>query len=183
MSHALTKEASQKFFDDPSVERFKTLQRSVMALEDYDPSAAKLVAIELKLASASPVRLLEKLDEIRDLYQICPRFHYVEARIRESLGEIEELQRAIERLRICLSIISETGDGSKEAPFSVTFFPDEDDVVRSFSEQTRYQQAVVTRLRQFDVLTAHSGIEFWFDVTAMARRRTADVQADQVSIR
>lgn len=174
MSHALTKQASQKFFDSPSVERFRALQQAAFASDEYDPAAANLLAIERRLRAASPVSLLEELDPLRDSYLICPRFHYVEARIRENLGEVERIQRSVERLRTCLKAISATGDGSKAAPFLVTFVPDQDDVVRSFSEQTRFQQLVAVEDRQFDVLTAHSGIEFWFDVTAMLARLRDD---------
>jgi hypothetical protein len=104
---------------------------------------------------------------------MCPRFHYVEARIRENLGELASMNESIRRLRACLTAIIETGEGSKDSPFRITFMSDEDDVVRSFGEKVRCQQFVSRGPRQhFDVLTAHSGVEFWFDVSKLLLRHS-----------
>ena len=175
MSHALTEQTTRKFFNDPTVYRFKAIQTLVLDSVDYDPSAAELLSIEAKLTSESPIRLLDKLDQLPSTYQICPRFHYVEARIRESLGEIHEMQQSVERLRAYLTAIVEAGDGCKDSPFAITFMTDEDDVVRSFGEKVRYQQILSAEDRQFDVVTAHSSVEFWFDVTSLMKR-TAELQ-------
>lgn len=170
MSHALTAQRTREFFDAPDVHRFKAIRELVLSSTNYDPSVSPLLAIEARLATDSPVQLLEECNQLARIYQICPRFHYVEARIRESLGEIQAMESAVHRLRACLRVIVGTGDGRKESPFLVTFITDEDDVVRSFGESVRYQQVLSVNGRKLDVVTAHSGIEFWFDATALIER-------------
>ena len=167
MSHALTNKATVDFLQEPTVARFKSLQQQVFASARHDPTASTLRAIESGLANDSPSRLLKSLDKLSSDYAICPRFHYVEARIRESLGELELMQTSIGRLKACLSMIAETGEGTPNSPFAVTFLTDMDDLVRSFGEQVRCQQPETKNAKQFDVLTAHSGEEFWFDVSPM----------------
>ena len=73
-------------------------------------------------------------------------------------------------------MISQTGSGTRQSPFSITFFTDQDDVMRSFGEAKRYQQAVTSQDRQLDVITSHEGIEFWFDVTNLAKFATLEKQ-------
>ena len=173
MSHALTEKTSREFLAAPTVSRFKAVQTLVFTSNDYDPSATALRAIEARLPMDSPVELIQELNQLPCSYQICPRFHYVKARTRESLGEVHEMQEAISHLRSCLAAIVATGDGSKQSPFEATFITDEDDVVRSFGERVRYQQVLSIEDRSLDVVTAHSGVEFWFDVTRLMERNAA----------
>lgn len=168
---------TQKFFDSPTIGEFEMLQKKVFASNDYDPNASQLQQTEISLATQSPTRALESLSELSNDYQICPRFHYVEARIRESLGEVVEMRASIERLRACIGAIVESGEGSQESPFKITFLTDADDVVRSFGERKRYQQPVLSGGKQLDVITAHSGVEFWFDVTELAQRVEQNAQS------
>jgi len=171
MSHALNTKASNAFFQRPSVAKFNAIQQLVFASSDYDPAAESVTEIEQQLRHANPGRLLRRLEQLSCEFDICPRMHYVEARLRESLGEVDLMQQSIKRLQICLEMIAETGEGSRDSPFVVTFVTDMDDTVRSFGEKVRYQQPVLSKLGQFDVLTSHSGIEFWFDVSELARVR------------
>ena len=168
MSRALSNDTIEKFLSRPNVEQYRKLQQLAFENADHEPMARTLIGVEASLRTANPTVLLQQLEQLPWSYQICPRFHYVEARIRELLGEIESMEAAVSRLKGCLTAICETGEGTQKDPFHVAFLTDIDDVVRSFGEQVRYQQPVVANSRQFDVVTAHSGQEFWFDVTRIA---------------
>ena len=170
MSHAATDKATLEFLNEPTVARYLALQQRAFSATIYDPRATALVEIEASLRDANPAILLRKVQALPELYQICPRLHYVEGRIRESLGEVERMHGSIGRLKDCLRVIGETGDGTRAAPFAVTFMTDIDDLVRSAGEKIRYQQPVATGDRQLDVVTAHTGVEFWFDVSRMVER-------------
>lgn len=172
MNHALNIKASNAFFQRPSVAKFNAIQQIVFTSTDYDPAAESVIEIEQQLRNTNPGQLLRKLQQLPCEFDICPRMHYVEARLRESLGEVDVMQQAIKRLQICLEMIAESGEGTRDCPFVVTFVTDMDDIVRSFGEKVRYQQPVLSRIGQCDVLTSHSGIEFWFDVSKLARVRS-----------
>lgn len=162
---------SAKFFVDPNVDQFKDIQKRARLSPNYDPFCVELASIERNIADANPVETLQRLDDLEEVHQACPRFHYVEARVYELLGEEEAMQAAIDRLQTCLKMIAETGDGTRESPYSIAFITDQDDLLRAFGEQKRCQQSVNSTNRQYDVLVAHSGEEFWFDVTDIAKRR------------
>ena len=171
MSRVLSNPATQDFLKAPGIAGFRALQVLAFQADDFEPSARSLIQIELGLRTNTPTKSLDELHALSAHYAICPRYHYVEARIRESLGELDTMQQSISLLKDCLRVLCETGDGSQESPFEVTFLTDMDDVVRSFGERVRYQQPVVAGEMQYDVLTAHSGIEFWFDVMNLVARK------------
>lgn len=182
MGHALTKKFSQEFFEAPTAERFLELQQyAIEAADGYDFAASKLLALEAQLNTTSPSTLLEELKSLPEIFQICPRYHYVEARIRESLGEVKQMQDSIGKLRACLRAIVETGEGSQESPFVITFVSDQDDVVRSLGEQVRCTTFLQAKDHSCDVVTAHSGVEFWFDVTPIVARRTLKSGAAEIA--
>jgi|GEM_PF-5395853 len=154
-----------KFSSDLTVDQFKELQQISRQTANYDPYCRTLLSIEASLTEANPLVTLEKLDSLADTYQTCPRFQYLRARTFESLGDIELMQQSIEQLQTCLRLIAATGSGTKESPYSSAFITDQADLVQSLGERKRCQQTVTSAKQQFDVVTAHSGREFWFDVT------------------
>lgn len=179
MSHALTD--SQKFFDTPTLEAYRELQRLAFESPAYDPRVQQLLAIESRVANANPATSLKALAQLPSFLHICPRYHYVTARVREVLGETDEMRASIKRLRTCLQSIIESGDGTRQAPFEIAFMTDQDDVIMSFGEQKRYQQSATGDKRQLDVVTAHSGVEFWFDVTEISKKQTRMATSKVVS--
>ena len=88
----------------------------------------------------------------------------------EAVGQVERMERSIEQLRTSLRLIAATGSGKKDLPYSIAFVTDQVDLVQSLGEQKRYHQTVTSAKQQLDVVTAHSGREFWFDVTEFAKR-------------
>ena len=170
MSRASTDVAT--FFSDPSLDRFTELQQLARLSTGYDPYCRALLAIECSIGVRDPLASWELLSKLEDSHQSCPRFHYVSARVFEILGQEDQMQAAIQRLQICLQMIAESGTGTKNAPYSVAFVTDQDDIVRSFGEQKRCQQTVNSAKKQFDVVTAHSGEEFWFDVTEFSKAKS-----------
>jgi hypothetical protein len=173
MSHALAD--SQNFFETPTLVAYQNLQRLAFESPGYDPRVRQLLEIESQVAEASPAHSLNALSRLPAYLQICPRFHYVTARVREILGETDEMRASIQKLRTCLQSIMESGEGTRRSPFCIAFLTDQDDVLMSVGEQKRYQQSATGAKCQFDVVTAHSGVEFWFDVTEISRKQSSKV--------
>lgn len=167
MSNVLSDRLLKSFFCSDHPDILRQIQEQTFASVDFDPQAISLRRLESQLDSARPTDLLADLDALPWFLQICPRRHFVEARIRENLGEIEAMQRCVTHMQHCLRVLMETGDGTREAPYSVTFLVDQRDILRVIREEIRCQQVVEGGDRKFDVITAHSGEEVWFDVTML----------------
>lgn len=171
MSRALTKKSHQEFFETRNSKQFAQLQKLAIESNEYDFNVTQLVKLEWKLNTCSPSQLLDAFQELPEHLQVCPRYHYVAARIHESLCETDRMQDSVEKLRACLTAIVEPAEGTRESPFFVAFVTDTDDVVRSLGESVRCSALVQNHDRSFDVMTAHSGHDFWFDVTKIVTKQ------------
>jgi len=177
MSHATIDQSIQEFFRSPRVDRYRIAQLAIQNSSDYDPAARQVSGLESRL-SVSRSDLSQDIQQIAPSYQLCPRFHYVQARISEQHGDASQMRTAIQRMQLCLRCIAETGDGTKASPFQITFLTDADDLVRAFGESVRCQQLVASPSGYRDVMTAHSGVEFWFDVESLLEHTSSEASAD-----
>lgn len=180
MSRALTKKSHQEFFETRNSKQFAQLQQLAIESDEYDFNVLQLVKLESQLNTCNPSQLLDAFEQLPEHLQVCPRYHYVAARLRESLGETERMQASIENLRACLTAIVEMAEGTQESPFSIAFVTDADDVLRSLGESTRCSAFVQNQNRSFDVMTAHSGHDFWFDVTKIVAKQPSSFIARAV---
>ena len=181
MSRALTEHGLQSFFVSPTGDEFAQLRNDALQTAGYDFLAASLVALERRLNHEKPSILLKELGDISPSFHICPRYHYVDARIREALGEVTEMELSIDRLRACITAIVETGEGSRVDPFLGLFLTDQDDVLRAIGERSRSSAFVQEKAHAYDVVTAHSGSEYWFDVTDVVDLRLGNRVSAMVS--
>ena len=163
MSNASVDQAIHDFFRSPSVDYYLTAQLAILESDSYDPAARRVISLESRISSGYHAVAAE-LEHYGAEYQICPRWHYLGARIHERNRNRPGVRTSVQRMQLCLRAISETGDGTKDAPYRITFLTDTDDIVRAFGESVRYQQLVGGPDGYRDVVTAHSGDEFWFDV-------------------
>ena len=173
MSHATIDQAIQDFFRSPSADRYLFGQSAIFESGNYDPAARQVVSLESRI-SAGHHPVFAELKQFSEAFQLCPRFHYVHARIYERMDDADSLRTAVQRMQLCLRAISETGDGTKNSPYQITYLTDADDVVRAFGETVRSQQLVASPDGYRDVLTAHSGEEFWFDVEMLLERTSQE---------
>ncbi len=178
MSHATIDHSIQEFFRSPRVDRYRIAQLAIQNSSDYDPSAREVLSLESRLSRVGGEDLFPEIQQISAAFQLCPRFHYLQARLSEIHGRMSEMRSAIQRMQLCLRSIAETGDGTKTSPFQITFLSDADDIVRAFGESVRCQQLVASPKGYRDVMTAHSGVEFWFDVESLLEHSSSEASAD-----
>lgn len=172
MSYAKIDERAEAFFQDPTADKLLALQPAAFVSAAYDPSANSVLRLEGTLPTHSPSDLLQQLYEHAWIWQLCPRFHYVQARIHELLGEVQLMDDAVLRMQDCLAALLETGEGTSHSPLRITFQTDEADIFRVLGEQIRTRHIVDRRERIFEVVTSHSGQDVWFDVTPMFECRS-----------
>lgn len=180
MSHPTIASAIDDFFRRPTLDRFLIAQLQVTESATYEPAANSLTNLELQLSRGSDIS--RSLPNLPISFQICPRFHYINARIREQEGDEVEMRRAISRLQSCLKMLASSGEGTADAPFKVTFLTDPDDVIRAFGETTRHQQLLATKNGYCDVITTHAGHDFWFDIEPLLERSSVSALSDQLVI-
>ncbi len=176
MSHALIDRRLHSFLTHPTETRFRSLQRMVMADRDYDPLAQTILQLESRLHAMEAESLLAEIEDLSWIWQLCPRLHFVQARTYEDLGQQDRMATCVATMQNCLRGLLSTGDGSKNAPFAVTFLTDQRDVLRVIGEEFRVQQLVRVNDRCCDVITSHDGCEVWFDVTEIVARLSVPLE-------
>ena len=180
MSHA-TVERVESFFRTPSIAEFDLLRQLALADDEFDPTALPVLLIERGLLEGEqPLELLEAADQLGWLWQLCPRLHFVRARIYEQMGSDAPLRASVAKLQTCLKMLLKTGDGSKNRPYHVTFISDERDLLRTMGAELGPQTLVQDDSRWIDVVSHEEG-EVHFDVTElMVRSGAHDVSAPGV---
>lgn len=166
MSHATIDQAIQDFFRAPSVDRYQIAQTAIVECDDYDPSARDVTMLEARI-SAGHYPVSAEIARFPSAFQLCPRFHFIQARLYERIGRASLRRTSVQHMQLCLRAISGTGEGTSASPYRITFLTDADDLVRAIGESVRCQQLISSPDGYRDVLTAHSGEEFWFDVETL----------------
>ena len=177
MSHALIEQELRSFHSHPTEKKYRWLRRFVIAEGNYDPRATAVVALDSRVDATDPVELLVEIERLPWFWQLCPRLHFVQARVCEALGRKRRMLDSVALLQSCLHGLLATGNGSEDAPFAVTFLTDQRDLLRVIGEDLRYQQLVRLDDRCCDVITSHAGNDVWFDVTELLKRLTVPVEA------
>lgn len=191
MSNAFVEQTIHDFFRSPTVDCYLAAKRAACDSREYEPSARDLVALETSVARvkesqsltsrhgssarfsnvAAAQQMIEAdLHDLPSTYRLCPRWHYLAGRVAEWHGDQASVRSSVQKMQLCLRAIAESGDGTKESPYQITFLTDADDLIRAFGESVRHQQLVSSPDGYRDVVTAHSGIEFWFDVEVLLER-------------
>ena len=178
MSNAPVDQAIHDFFRSPTVDYYLAAQQAILASDCYDPAASRIVSLESRISLGHHVVDAE-LEQYSLEYELCPRWHYLCGRICERKRDQRGVRTAVQRMQLCLRAISETGEGTKNRPFRITYLTDTDDIVRAFGESVRYQQLVASPDGYRDVVTSHSGDEFWFDVEMLLERSSQEAAVAQ----
>ena len=166
MSHAI-EQSIRCFLKQPAAQRLVELQAEAFDCASYDPSARQLLDLESRLQCDDAAELLSELCQLDSIWELCPRYHFVKARIMETLRRPVEMRVAVKSMQSCLRGLMGTGEGTSHSPYCVTFLPDERDVMRVIGEEIRYRQVVFRSGRYCDVATSHTGHDVWFDVTPL----------------
>jgi hypothetical protein len=146
---------------------YDSLRQLVLADEDYDPTSMPVMLLERGLHVDDPLDLLDAVDQMSWIWQLCPRLHFVQARIYEQMDADAPMQASVARMQTCLRMLLKTGDGSEKQPYRLIFRSDARDVLWTRRAEVHRQQLVQQDDRWLDVMTDKSGGDHYFDVTEL----------------
>ena len=152
------------FVDEPSSERFLFVREQVIGDPLYDPYSDDLRRLELFHEVGEFDVVLEEAAALEPIWRLSPRLHYLVGTAAMELGDIASAELRKHYSRACMNALIETGDGTPDAPFLVTYLSDEYDLLRYMNAHVQGQQVAELDGAHFDILTTDDDI-FWFDVT------------------
>ena len=160
-------DAWEVFLEAPTRSRFLTLRELVVSEADYAPMIATLHELTSLLGRNRPAQVQRRVEELLPTWAICPRLHYLAGCAAEELGDAEEVELCHFLSHTCIDGILSTGDGSRRAPWLVTYPTDAQDCLARMGLSMESQRLVEGSDGLLDVITAAEGQCFWFDVDQM----------------
>lgn len=162
------------FVEEPALDTYLFVRERIVAHTRYDPYSDELRQLELDFHAGEYSRVYKNAPRLLPIWNLSPRFHYLFGVSALETGDLATAEREKRLSRTCLFGLTETGDGTEERPFLVTYLSDEYDLLRCMDVQVRQQQVVDVDHRQMDVLRAADGTEYWFDVTEVMSAAQCD---------
>lgn len=175
-------ERFQRFIEEPTRHSYLRVREKLMEQPQFDPYSDDLRFLELHFKNGEFEHVLREAAPLRSIWRLSPRFHYFLGISALETGNLELAEDEKTLSRACLYGLTDTGEGTAEEPFLVTYLSDEYDVIQCLGVEVRQQQVVDVDGRQLDVLRDLDGKEHWFDVTEVmdvARRKSTVMTADQ----
>jgi len=169
MNQALKTTRIDQFLGQPNAKTFAELQHFLYASESDvasgDPSGQELRQLTMSLDKGDFSGVLATCDERFDRWCLSPRFHYLRGQAALQVGDQQLADESKSLSQECLYWLCESGDGTFESPYRITYQTDEVDILMAFSLEKRCQQVVDGPNGRLDVVTLHNGVEIWFDVS------------------
>ena len=153
-----------QFLDQPNAKTFAQLQHSLRDDASYDSPIEILGRLSRLLDAGEFDVVLSLSNEQFDRWCLSPRFHYLRGKAALQLGDEQTAAEAKSLSQECLYWLCESGDGTFESPYRITYCTDEADILMAFGLIKRRQELVDGPNGRLDVVTLHDGVEIWFDV-------------------
>lgn len=164
MNQVLKTTRIDQFLGQPNAKTFAQLQRNLHSSRSEWTSAEELGELNRLLEMGNYAGVLSKCEELFDRWCLSPRFHYLRGQAALQVGDEQAATEARDLSQECLYWLCESGDGTFESPYRVTYRSDENDILMAFDLRKRNQAVVAGPHGRLDVVTMHDGVEIWFDV-------------------
>ena len=128
MSQAIGGVPFERFVDSPTPKRFRELQQAIIAGPDYDPMSDDLRRLSHHFHSKRFESVLIAAEMLYPQWQLSPMFHYLVGNAALEVGETSQAEAEKHASRICLEQLFDSGDGSANSPFRITYLSDEQDI-------------------------------------------------------
>lgn len=97
---------------------------------------------------------------------LSPRFYFKSSKVYEMMGNIKEAEKLLNRGKLILDCILQSGNGTKNKPYKVLLVEDEKDLLDYILKEKMVSQSLVFyEEKKLDIIKCASGKEFVFDIT------------------
>ena len=165
----------------PTLSFFRDQQRQILTNAKYDPTADDLRYLDGLLRREAFDMVLEVASELYDIWHLSPKYHYLVGNAAHACGDDELKLRSQRLFQTCLEMLLETGDGSAQDPYDVTYFSDEHDILAILDGRIRSQALVGRAGEAHDVVTLHDGTDIWFAIEPL-RQQAQRFRREQAKI-
>ena len=177
MTKTTSSDLFQVFVEHPTDRLFQQLRWKTIGDVGYESNSTRFAELSLLCAEGCYNTVQDVVADMLPQWQLSPCLHYYTGIAALELGDVELATYHRRCFEVCLQALLQTGDGSLENPYVVTYVRDEYDILQALEVDVRCQQLLETGSRRLDVITSHDGCDICFDVTAILQRRAGSKRA------
>jgi len=193
----------------PSVERYLSARFQLLRSVPADQRDRSVLADwEICFERADWRELTERIELVYAAWQLSPRAHFFLGVAASELGDVPTAEQCRRKMQALLKVILQTGEGTPDSPWTVTYSSDPRDVARALDFHPVRHHLIETPVcappdedpvegalalpvvmtdhpirRLCDVLTDPDGHELWFDVTEVLLTQGPAVNQHEAVIR
>ena len=154
----------------PSIQQYQSIRQFILSQDDYDPATDELRFLDRQFRDRQFSSVIEISESLRSIWQLSPKFHYLTGSAAIECGRLELAKRSQYLFQVCLDFLLQTGDGSMQKPYEITYFSDIQDILAILDADVRCQQVVNRDGCVFDVATLHNGEDIWFNADPLNKK-------------
>lgn len=153
------------FLDHPEAKTYLALRTALMGSPDYDAMSAVLTDFAILVEAGDHGAVKAAIPLLMPNYLLSPSAHFLIAASAKNAGDTDTEEQEKTMAQACLHGISDTGDGTADAPYRCVHVSDEYDLANARGQAVTTHRSDVLDGRHHDVLVCADGAEIWFDVT------------------
>ncbi len=158
-------ERFSRLLAEPTADHYLAVRSHVLQQPDHDPGDGRIHELAQQFRNGDFAALIAHAPQLLPTWVLSPRWHYFLGCSLLETGRETDAQRERERSRACLFGLMETGDGSWERPFVITYLSDAYDLLRAHRLHSESQRLIDDGLRRLDTIQASDGRIWHFDVS------------------
>lgn len=149
---------------NPDRESLDDLRRVIVGSSSFDPDLNPIATTAPLIEVGDYRAAAERLAATLPGAALNPATHDILARCLTRLGDDRGAERELRMARLAVTGILSTGDGTREAPWSVLRVADEYDILRVQRVESRHQEVTRDGGRLLDRHVITGGTEAWFEI-------------------
>lgn len=163
-----------EFLERPDKTRYLRVRSAIIGSVEYDMFSDGLSRLEELIESGDHQAVPALVPELMPNWLLSPRVHQLLSASATERGEPDRAKGEHTLAVACANAITQTGDGSMDAPYVVTHVSDEYDIAAAMDRNVTTQKRENHNGLALDILVMEDGSQLCFDVTdglaAMASR-------------
>jgi len=160
-SHTMQNEL-ERFLAHPTARHYLRVRKLILQDAQLRPRTADLVRLHQLFEAGQFQQVLDAAERMLPAWALSPRLYWLTAFAAQELGHTDDAELDRFLYQSCLAGITATGDGSRQAPYVITYLSDEAEWLQ-WSGRRAQQRGLVRIARGYcDCVQCQDGSEVFF---------------------
>jgi hypothetical protein len=167
----------ERFIGRPTGRNYLRVRDCILGDTGRHPDPEDLAELEVHWVEGRYQALCERMEDLLPEWGLSPRFYWLGAVAARELGELEAAETDRFLYQTCLRGLLDTGDGSLESPFLLTYASDEEELLHRLQLDRTSSALVRSPHGLCHVVSGQDGRELCFLLECLSARELEMAQA------